>query len=65
MQCTQIGCSKEETEITDYKAEKTKKVDIKLKFHHCSIKKVYNRAYEAILTIIKSSLNNDIIKKKR
>ena len=52
-------------EIADYKVREAKKINIKSKLHYCNTEKVYNGLYETVLTTVKSSLNNDITKKKR
>ena len=65
MQHAQIGCNKGGTEIAGHEAGGAKKVDMKSRLCCCSAKKVYNEAYKAVLMMIKSCLNNDIIKKKR
>ena len=65
MQHTQISCNKKETEIADCETEEAKKINMKSKLHCCSTKEKYNRSYKAVLTTVKSDLDNDIIKKKR
>ena len=65
MQCTQISCNKRGTEITSHKIREVKKVNMKSRLHHYNAKKVYNRVYKAVLTTVKSCLNNDITKKKK
>ena len=52
-------------EVTGCKAGGAKEVDMKSRLCCCSAKKEYNGLYKTVLTTVKNSLNNDIMKKKR
>ena len=65
MQCTQINCSKKEIKIINCKTEKTKKIDIKLRFCCYNTKKMYNKKYKTVLMKIKNNINNIIMNNKK